>query len=85
MMTVNGSSRYSVSDDDVKFYQDKGFLRLPLKAHGLFQDLAEVQQWVADIFQWGPDKGKWRHYYETTNGKHLLWGTEKLMEYCPPM
>ena len=84
-MTISASSRYGISDDDIKFYQDKGYLRLPMQAHGLFQDLAELQRWVADIFQWGPDKGKWRHYYEMTDGKHLLWGTEKLMEYYPAM
>ena len=86
-MTVDASSRcgVGVSKDDVKFYQDNGYLRLPLQAHGLCQNLAELQQWVADIFQWGLDKGKWRHYYETIDGKHLLWGTEKLIEYYPPM
>ena len=84
-MTVHGSSPYGISDDEIKFYQDNGYLRLPLQAHGLVPDLAELQRWVADISQWGLDKGKWRHYYETTDGKHLLWGTEKLMEYYPPM
>lgn len=84
-MTVNSPSHHGVSDDDIKFYHNNGYLRLPLHAHGLFQDLAELQRWVMDIFQWGPEKGKWRHYYETTDGKHLLWGTEKLMEYYPPM
>ena len=84
-MDVNNSFLHGVSDDDIQFYQDNGYLRLPLQRHGLFQDLAEVQRWVADISQWGLDKGKWRHYYETTDGKHLLWGTEKLMEYYPPI
>ncbi|KAL8669826.1 MAG: hypothetical protein Q9168_005605 [Polycauliona sp. 1 TL-2023] len=84
-MTVNGLDRHGISDDDIKFYQENGYLRLPSQAHGLIQDLAELQRWVDDIQQWGLDKGKWRHYYETTDGKHLLWGTEKLMEYYPPM
>lgn len=84
-MAANGCSRPRLSDEDIRFYEENGYLRLSQKSHGLFDDLAEVQQWVADIFQWGHDKGKWRHYYENTNGKHLLWGTEKLMEYYPPM
>jgi hypothetical protein len=84
-MSFSCSTRYGVCDDDIKFYQDNGYLRLPLQKHGLFQNLSELQQWVADIFQWGQDKGKWRHYYETTNGKHLLWATEKLIEYYPPI
>ncbi|KAI0845506.1 hypothetical protein F5Y00DRAFT_272825 [Daldinia vernicosa] len=84
-MALNNSTRCSVSDNDIKFYQEKGYLRLSLQEHGLFQDLTELQQSVADIFQWGLDKGKWRHYYETTDGKHILWGTEKIMEYSTLM
>ncbi|KAH8810913.1 hypothetical protein F5884DRAFT_875859 [Xylogone sp. PMI_703] len=74
-----------ISNHDIEFYQNNGYLRLPLEAHGLCPNLAELQRSVDNIFQWGLDKGKWRHYYETTGGKHLLWGTEKLIEYCPPM
>jgi hypothetical protein len=84
-MTVSIPSRISLSKADIKFYHDHGFLRLSQQAHGLFDDLAELQRWVDDIFHWGLDKGKWRHYYETTGGNHFLWGTEKLMEYYPPM
>lgn len=84
-MTVDNSSHHGVSSDDIEFYDKNGYLRLPLQAHGLFQDLAELQRWVMDIQHWGLDTGKWRHYYETTDGKHLLWGTEKIMEYYPPM
>lgn len=84
-MTVDNPSHHGFSSNDIEFYHKNGYLRLPLQAHGLFQDLAELQRWVTDIQHWGLDKGKWRHYYETTDGKHLLWGTEKLMEYYPPM
>ncbi|KAK6857663.1 hypothetical protein PG995_006490 [Apiospora arundinis] len=84
-MAVGASSYPGILAEDIQFYQANGYLRLPQKAHGLFMDLTEVKRWVADIFEWGLDTGKWRHYYETTDGKHLLWGTEKLMEYYPPM
>nr|AER26963.1 LolE [Epichloe festucae] len=84
---IAASSPHSgvVSAEDIEFYQANGYLRLPQEAHGLFDDLAKLQVWVAKISQWGLETGKWRHYYETTNGKHLLWGTEKLMEYHAPM
>ncbi|RYP33059.1 hypothetical protein DL767_004909 [Monosporascus sp. MG133] len=84
-MAGGGPSYPGVSAENIEFYQVNGYLRLPQQAHGLFDDLAELQGWVAEIFEWGLDTGKWRHYYETTNGRHLLWGTEKLIEYHLPM
>jgi hypothetical protein len=82
---MDASFPYGISNEAVKFYQDNGYLRLPLNAHGLCQNVSELQRWLADISQWGLDKGKWRHYYETTDGKHFLWSTEKLIEYYPPI
>nr|AHJ80947.1 LolE [Atkinsonella hypoxylon] len=84
-MTAASSPHSCVSAEDIEFYQANGYLRLPQETHGLFDDLEKLQGWVAEISQWGLETGKWRHYYETTNGKHLLWGTEKLIEYHAPM
>ena len=84
-MVAPNPHEYKVSAEEIAFYHHNGYLRIPRAKHNWFSNLEELQHWVDEIQEWGFETGKWRHYCEPIDGKPALWGTEKLMEYHPPM
>lgn len=75
-----------ITDEQLKSFQDDGFLHIRRKDHGLIPDPAEPSRWADEIVSWPREKGKWMPYDElNAKGEKQLMRTENIVAYYPPV
>ena len=75
----------TMSDNQLTFFERKGYVRLRAKEHGLV-DLAELRKWTDEVLHWPRERKKWLIYDEITEkGQRQIMRTEKITDYHPQL
>lgn len=71
-----------LSEDQLTFYHDYGYLVLRAKDHVLVDDPSTLKKWAEQVRTWPLDKGKWMPYFEVTaSGDRQPMRTENFVDY----
>lgn len=71
----------TLSQEQLTFFHENGYLKLTAAEHGLVT-LTQLQQWTHEVRTWPLEKGKWMPYFEVTaDGTRQLMRTEKFVDY----
>uniref|UniRef100_A0A060T5H2 ARAD1C05434p n=1 Tax=Blastobotrys adeninivorans TaxID=409370 RepID=A0A060T5H2_BLAAD len=74
---------FKLSDEQIQFYQENGFLVVPWEQHKMF-DQYDIQKWTAEMEAWPRVSGKWMHYDEiNSQGERQLMRMENFTDYHP--
>lgn len=72
----------NLSQEQLGFYNDNGYLVLDAQEHNLFANPAELKVWAEQVRNWPVEKGKWMAYFEiTSSGSKQLMRTENFVDY----
>ncbi|KAG4428914.1 hypothetical protein IFR05_015601 [Cadophora sp. M221] len=74
---------FTLTQQQVDFYNDQGFLLVRAAEHGLVNG-KDLQLWASQVHDWPKERGKWMPYDEiNVNGERQLMRTEKFVDYHP--